>query len=148
MTLGAPLVVGCVMIASMVPVQALAITAIVRLVRRQVPRDDALAHWLHDVGVFTCALLLLVAAQLVQIAAWAVLFLGCGEFDGFSSAFYRSAVNFTTLGSGEVALSPAWRLLGPLEAVAGMLMFGVSTAVLFAVAQALIHPEQIPRTAR
>jgi len=36
-------------------------------------------------------------------------------------------------------LSRAWRLLGPLEALAGMLMFGVSTAVLFGVTKALIR---------
>jgi hypothetical protein len=139
MKLGAPLIVGCVMIASMVLVQATAITAIVRLVRRQDSRDDAVAHWVHNVGVFTRALLLIVAAQLVQIAAWAALFVGCGEFDDFSTAFYHSATNFTTLGYGDVVMSPAWKLLGPLEAVAGMLMFGVSTAVLFAVAQTLIR---------
>ena len=141
MPLGTPLIVGCVMIAAMVPIQALAIAAILHLVQRQDPRGDAIAHWVHEVGVFTRALLLLVAAQLVQIAAWAVLFLGCGEFDGFSTAFYRSAVNFTTLGPGDILLSPAWRLLGPLEAAAGTLMFGVSTAVLFAVTQALSHRE-------
>jgi hypothetical protein len=112
MKLGVPLVIGCVMIASLVVVQATAITAIVGLVRRQVPRGDARAHWVHSVGVFTRALLLIVAAQLV---------------------------NFTTLGYGDIVMSRAWRLLGPLEAVAGMLMFGVSTAVLFGVTQALIR---------
>jgi hypothetical protein len=30
-------------------------------------------------------------------------------------------------------LSPHWRMLGPLEAAAGMLMFGVSTAQVFTV---------------
>jgi hypothetical protein len=36
-------------------------------------------------------------------------------------------------------MSPAWRLLGPLEAANGMLMFGVSTAMVFAVIQRLIE---------
>ena len=83
--------------------------------------------------------MLIVAAQLVQIAVWAALFMGCGEFDDFATAFYHSAVNFTTLGYGDIILSPAWRLLGPLEAVAGTLMFGTSTAVLFYVAERLIR---------
>jgi len=142
MKLAAPLIVGCVMIASMVLVQATAVTAIIRLVRRQVPRANAVANWVHNVGVFARALLLIVAAQLLQIAAWAALFVACGEFDDFSTAFYHSAVNFTTLGYGDIVMSRAWRLLGPLEAVAGMLMFGVSTAVLFAVTQALIRPRE------
>jgi len=139
MKLGPPLIVGCAMIASMVLVQATAITAIVRLVRRQVPPPGAVAHWVHNVGVVTRALLLLVAAQLVQIAAWAALFVACREFDDFSTAFYHSAVNFTTLGYGDIVMSPAWRLLGPLEAMAGMLMFGISTAVLFFVTERLIR---------
>jgi hypothetical protein len=36
-------------------------------------------------------------------------------------------------------MSPAWRLLGPVEAANGMLMFGVSTAMIFAVIQRLIE---------
>jgi hypothetical protein len=43
------------------------------------------------------------------------------------------------VGSGEVVLSPHWKLLGPLEAATGLLMFGVSTALIFAVIQRLIH---------
>ena len=143
MRLGTPLIVGCVMIASLVLVQAIAITAIVRLVRRQAPRANAVADWMHNVGVFARALLLIVGAQLVQIAAWAALFVGCGEFSDFSTAFYHSAVNFTTLGYGDIVMSRAWRLLGPLEAVAGMLMFGVSTAVLFGVTERLIRLSEV-----
>ena len=139
MRLGIPLIVGCLMIASTVVVQATAINAVVRLLRRQVPPADPVAHWLYNVGVAARALLVIVAAQLVQIAAWAALFVGCHEFDDFATAFYHSAMNFTTLGYGDIVMSPAWKLLGPLEAVAGMLMFGISTAVLFAVIQALIR---------
>jgi hypothetical protein len=36
-------------------------------------------------------------------------------------------------------MTPSWRLLGPLEAANGMLMFGVSTAMIFAVIQRLIQ---------
>jgi len=35
-------------------------------------------------------------------------------------------------------MTPSWRLLGPLEAVDGMLMFGVTTAMIFAVIQRLV----------
>ena len=53
-------------------------------------------------------------------------------------AFYHSAVNYTTLGYGDLLLTPSWRLLGPLEAANGALMFGVSTAMVFAVIQRLL----------
>ena len=62
-----------------------------------------------------------------------------GEFSAFAPACYHSAVNYTTLGYGDVVMSPTWRLLGPLEAADGMLMFGISTALIFAVIQHLIQ---------
>ena len=79
------------------------------------------------------------AAHLVEIALWAAVFLMCGEFTQFGTAYYHSAVNYTTLGYGDVVMTPAWRLLGPLEAADGMLMFGVSTAIIFALIQRLIR---------
>ena len=66
---------------------------------------------------------------------WAVVFMVCGEFPVFATACYHSAVNYTTLGYGDVIMSESWRLLGPLEAANGMLLFGVSTALIFAVIQ-------------
>lgn len=57
----------------------------------------------------------------------------CGEFHNFGTAFYHSAVNYTTLGSGDLITSPTWRLLGPLEASNGILMFGASTEMIFTV---------------
>jgi hypothetical protein len=66
------------------------------------------------------------------------LFVICGEFPEFGTAYYHSAVNYTTLGYGDVIMTAAWRLLGPLEAADGMLMFGVS-AVIFALIQQLVR---------
>jgi hypothetical protein len=57
----------------------------------------------------------------------------CGEFADFEEAFYHSAVNFMTLGYGDIVMSRRWRLLGPLEAVNGSLMLGLSAAMLFTV---------------
>jgi hypothetical protein len=79
------------------------------------------------------------AAHLMEIAVWAVLFMGCGEFRDFATAYYHSAVNYTTLGYGDLIMSAAWRMLGPLEAANGMVMFGVTTALVFGVIQRLIQ---------
>jgi hypothetical protein len=43
------------------------------------------------------------------------------------------------LGYGDVVMTPSWRMLGPLEAADGMLMFGVSTAIIFALTQRLLQ---------
>jgi hypothetical protein len=68
-------------------------------------------------------------------------FIICEELSEFGAAYYHSAVNYTTLGYGygDLIMTPAWRLLGPQEAADGMLMFGVSTAIIFAVIQHLIQ---------
>jgi hypothetical protein len=48
-------------------------------------------------------------------------------------------MNYTTLGDSDTVMSPSWRFLASLEAANGMLMFGVSIAMLFAVIQRLIQ---------
>ena len=90
-------------------------------------------------AIVAVAISFALAAHLVEIGVWALLFMICGEFLEFATAFDHSAVNYTTLGYGNVVMSPSWRLLGPLEAANGMLMFGVSTAMLFAVILRLLH---------
>ncbi len=80
-------------------------------------------------------MLMLILGNLAQVGIWAALFVWLGEFDGLADAFYHSAVNFATLGYGDVVMSNAHRLLGPLEAISGVLMIGVSTAILIAVLQ-------------
>jgi hypothetical protein len=91
----------------------------------------------------TFLLLQLVAAlvlltHLVNIALWAALFWLCGEFAGFEAAYYHSAVNYSSLGYGDIVMSTRWRLLGPLEAIDGIVLFGFSTALVFALMMRLI----------
>jgi hypothetical protein len=50
-------------------------------------------------------------------------------------------VNFTSLGYGDVVMSARWKLLGPLEAANGVLMFGMTSAALMAILQHLIKME-------
>ncbi len=80
--------------------------------------------------VINGVMLLLVIGNLGQIAIWAWLFMLLGEFQQFNSAFYHSAVNFGSLGYGDIVMSDEHKLLGALEAINGVLMIGVSTAAL------------------
>ena len=84
------------------------------------------------------ATLLALTGHLMEIALWAFALDMCGAVGDISAAIYSSAGSYTTVGS-DIVLPPQWKLLGPFEAVAGMLMFGVSTALIFAVIQRLIH---------
>jgi len=88
--------------------------------------------WRNGMAVVLLVTILL-TGHLVQMAAWAMAFLVAGEFETFSLAFYHSAVNYTTLGYGDIVMSEQWRLLGPLEGAGGTLAFGWSTAAIVTV---------------
>jgi len=83
----------------------------------------------------------LFAGHLAQFASWAVLFLFIGEFSDFGTAFYHSAVNFTSLGYGDIVMSEEWRLLGALEAANGVLMFGLSAGMFLSVITRMFEDE-------
>lgn len=82
--------------------------------------------------ILSLVMLLMLLGNLMQMGLWALLFVVLGEFDSFARALYFSGVTFATLGYGDVVLSPKWQLLSALEAANGILMFGVSTAVITA----------------
>jgi len=88
--------------------------------------------FMFDIILLSMVMLLMLFSNFVQMCIWAVLFMLLGEFGDFGSALYFSAVNFATLGYGDIVMTDRWRLLGPLEAATGILMFGVSTAVMTA----------------
>jgi len=112
--------------------------ATVNLFRYERKRGRAGAGAVIDFAIVALVVSFAFAAHLVEIALWAVLLVVCGEFPGFANAFYHSAVNYSTLGYGDLLMTPSWRLLGPLEAANGALMFGFSTAMVFAVIQRLV----------
>jgi hypothetical protein len=112
---------------------ALAAAALARFLLPLVSRAVAWAPFLGGAAVLWTALLGLLVSALAQIALWAGTFVLCGEFADFEEAFYHSAVNFTTLGYGDIVMSWRWRLLGPLEAANGSLMLGLSAAMLYTV---------------
>ncbi len=59
-------------------------------------------------------------------------------FPSWEFAFYFSAISYSTVGYGDVTLPSNWRLLGPLEAITGVLMSGISVCVLFALITRLL----------
>lgn len=92
-----------------------------------------------SMAVITGVMMLLVVGNLGQIAVWAWLFELLGEFDQYHIAFYHSAVNFSSLGYGDIVMSEKHRLLGGFEALNGVLMVGVSTAAMMTTFQDAIR---------
>jgi hypothetical protein len=133
-----PLLAGAALLLASLLSYAMAMSLIVRVVARLIQAGyTGLGFW-KNLTIVALVLLITAAAHLTQIALWAVTFLLCGDVSGVESAFYFSAQNYTALGYGDVLLSDRWRLLGPIEAINGLLFFGLSTALLFAIVSHLI----------
>ena len=134
-----PLIVGAVAVLCTIFIHGLALGATVNFFRRETRLGRAGMRYLIDLTIVVLVMSFAFMAHVIEIAMWALVFMICGEFQEFGTAFYHSAVNYSTLGYGDIIMSPSWRLLGPLEAADGSLMFGVSTAMIFAVIQRLIQ---------
>jgi len=134
-----PLAVGASALATTIVIHALAVMAAVTFVRHEVRVGRAGAGFWTDVAIVGAAIMFMAGAHLLEISVWAFLFVACGEFPAFASAYYHSAVNYTTLGYGDVIMTESWKFLGPFEAANGMLLFGVSTALIFAVIHRIVQ---------
>jgi hypothetical protein len=134
-----PMIAGSVVALCTILIHSLALGAAVNLFRHERKRGRIGSGLGVDLGIFMLSISIAFVAHLTEIALWAVLFVMCGEFKSLALAYYHSAVNYTTLGYGDLIMTPSWKLLGPLEAADGALMFGVSTAMIFAIAQRLMR---------
>ncbi|HZZ23080.1 MAG TPA: hypothetical protein VFE60_11125 [Roseiarcus sp.] len=68
----------------------------------------------------------------IEAASWAVLYLWLGALPTWRAAMLYSVGAITSYGHAEVFLEDRWRLLGAIEAVNGMIVFGLTTAFLYA----------------
>ncbi len=87
-------------------------------------------------------MLVMMLGTVLQVFLWGVLFLALGEFEEMYEAMYHSAVNFASLGYGDIVMSKPWKLLGPLEALCGVLMLGMTAAALMAILQQMIKVQR------
>ena len=110
----------------------------VRFYMRQSGRVPAGRGLIAHVRPLLIVMLIMMLGTVVQIVIWGVLVIGLGEFSELYEAVYHSGVNFTSLGYGDVVMTARWKLLGPLEAANGVLMFGMTSAALMAILQQLI----------
>ncbi|ATR82349.1 two pore domain potassium channel family protein [Pseudomonas sp. FFUP_PS_473] len=125
MLTGLPVMLLCLIL------QALFVVLTLRLYLRLRPQSGKIGP-VTSIMLLSLVMSLMLFGNFIQMALWAVLYLLLGEFTDFSTAVYFSGVTFSTVGYGDVVLSEHWRLLSPLEAGNGILMFGVSTAMMTA----------------
>ncbi|MDE1570944.1 ion channel [Aquabacter sp. P-9] len=116
-----------------IALQAMATVITIRLLRIASTRLTARRKVATLMVVMMMTAAVLTLAHIIQVRIWALSYVLVGAVDPPHNAFYLAFVNFTTLGYGDVLPSKEWRILGPLTAANGMLLFGWSTALMFAV---------------
>jgi hypothetical protein len=87
------------------------------------------------IGTITAMGLLLVALHLMEAAFWAAAYLRVGALGSLEAAILYSVDSIATRGASGLTLQSHWQMLGALEAVDGVLLFGISTAFIFTVMQ-------------
>jgi hypothetical protein len=128
-----PLALGSLMTFGNLVIQILAVVLLLRVLNRKLNSNGFRKGFLMEFRIVGIVMIILFAGHLLQFSTWAALFVYLGEFADFNSAFYHSAVNFTSLGYGDLVMSEQWRLLGALEAANGVMMFGLSAGTLLAI---------------
>jgi hypothetical protein len=81
-----------------------------------------------NTGIIIVAVLYVLLVETINVWIWALVFIAVGAIPTLEPAVYFSLTCFTTLGIGDIALDPNWRLLSGLTAANGFLSFGWSTA--------------------
>ena len=75
----------------------------------------------------------LMAAHVLEVFSSSLAYSIVDAAPAGTNLVYFAFVNYATLGYGRVIPVEGWRLLGPITAMNGALMFGWSTAVIFEV---------------
>lgn len=122
----------CVLVVATVGIHAFAIAALLLMLtksNRWVGRHDFFSFSL----LFTCMTLWLLFMHLIEISLWGLFYYWHGILADAESALYFSGITYTTVGYGDLVLPRPWRLLAVAEAAMGVLMFGLSTALAFAI---------------
>ena len=131
----AKLLIAWCLMALCVAIHAAGVTTALRWWDRA-RRPPSLGGWTWLlVGVAGWMILL----HLAEISAWALVYARAAVMPDMQSAFYFSAVTYTTTGYGDLTLPESWRLVGGVEALTGILMCGLSTGLFVAVVSRMLQ---------
>ncbi len=95
---------------------------------------------LRLIAVMIATVSVLMAAHIAEVVVWTFAYAIVGVAPPGTDLIYFAFVNYTTLGYGDVTPLRRWQLLGPMTAMNGVLLFGWSTAVIFAVLRKAMIP--------
>lgn len=100
--------------------------------------DDRRHFFVLFGSVISSAALALAALHAIEAGLWATAYLLLGAMTDPGSATLFSLEAMTTYGHSDLMLAPHWRMMGAIEALNGVILFGLTTAFLFAILQAAL----------
>lgn len=120
-----------------IAIHALVMVMVVR-VARAISRKNAWHPWLLLMAVMMATVSVLMAAHAAEVLVWSLAYHLVDAAAAEADLVYFAFVNYTTLGYGDIIPVASWRLLGPITAMNGVLLFGWSTAVIFEVLRRIL----------
>ncbi|MCI5047862.1 MAG: potassium channel family protein [Aquisalinus sp.] len=124
------LVIASGLIAATFLVHAIFVALISAFLRGRQPTTRGIRDLFRDVIIMVAISVLLLIAHFSSIWMWAICYLHLGAFIDLETALYFSAASYTTLGYGDVLPPQEWRILAGAMAANGLLLFGLSAAIL------------------
>ena len=115
-----------------IAIHALVMTVVVQVARGAVAKEKSYPS-LFLVAVMIPTVSILMVTHTVEVMVWSLAYWYVGAAPAGADRVYFAFVNYATLGYGDIVPLERWRLLGPITAMNGALLFGWSTAVIFEV---------------
>ena len=95
-------------------------------------------HFMYRFAVvMTVAVLLMILLHALEAVAWGLAYVAIGLFPNTRSAMLYSLGAMTGFGAGSLSLPARWLMMGVLQSLAGLLLFGLTTAFMFGMIQAV-----------
>jgi di/tricarboxylate transporter len=116
-----------------IAIHALVMTTVVRVARVRGAQNKSSHPYLLLIAVMIPTVSILMITHTVEVLVWSLAYSIANVASAGVDLVYFAFVNYTTLGYGDVLPVERWRLLGPITAMNGVLLFGWSTAVIFEV---------------
>ena len=113
-----------------IAIHALAMASVIGA-SRAASKHEVAHPALRLVMIMIAAVSVLMSFHLAEIGVWTLGYALLGVTAPGVDRFYFAFVNYATLGYGDIVPVAEWRLLGPMAAMNGVLLFGWSTAVIF-----------------
>lgn len=132
---------GLSLITLTIAVHATALTFMALVLRRIWVRAESPGNqWLRRQLLTMIALIAVVGLLLallhgIEAGLWAAAYWWLGALGSGSDALLFSVDSMSTRGASALTLERRWHMMGALGATDGMLLFGISTAFIFAVMQ-------------